>query len=280
MALFTLPLAALWFDLRGSGIYDAENNPGYAFTYMMNRAFLLLLATFAGANLHAAEINVCAASSLTDALKEIGAAYEAQGGAHVSFNFAASSLLARQIEEGAPADVFFSADDAQMDRLQNDGDIEAGSRRELLSNTLVVVAAADSTLTFNAVADLRQVSRIAVGDPKLVPVGVYTRSYLEKVGLWKELAEKIVPAENVRAGMAVVESGNADVAFVYATDARISKKVKIVLRIPADEAPPILYPVALVKESPQKTEAAKFLAYLASEVSYKVFEKFGFIVKR
>ena len=167
-----------------------------------------------------------------------------------------------------------------MDRLEKGGRIDTESRRELLANTLVVVAPIESSLNLKTVADLRQVKRIAVGDPKLVPVGVYTRSYLEKVGLWQELEEKILPAENVRAGMAVVESGNADVAFVYATDAGISRKVKVVLRIPVEEAPPIRYPVALIKDSPQKGEAAKFLAYLASDASSKVFEKFGFIVQR
>ena len=167
-----------------------------------------------------------------------------------------------------------------MDRLEKGGRIDTESRRELLANTLVVVAPIESSLNLKTVADLRQVKRIAVGDPKLVPVGVYTRSYLEKAGLWQELEEKILPAENVRAGMAVVESGNADVAFVYATDAGISGKVKVVLRIPVEEAPPIRYPVALIKDSPQKSEAAKFLAYLASDASSKVFEKFGFIVQR
>jgi len=227
-----------------------------------------------------AELTVCAASSLTDALKEIGTAYQTQSGDHISFNFAASSALARQIEEGAPADLFFSADDAQMDRLEKSGHIEPASRHELLSNTLVVVAPSDSSLSLKTAADLRQVQRIALGDPKLVPIGVYTRTYLEREGLWKELEEKIVPTENVRAGMAVVESGNADVSFVYATDAGISKKVKIVLRVSPENGPPILYPVAVVKESQRKDAAAKFLAYLAGDDARKVFEKFGFIVKR
>ncbi len=244
----------------------------------MNRWISLALVSLLGAPLQAAEINVCAASSLTDALKEIGAAYEKQSGNHVSFNFAASSVLARQIEEGAPADLFFSADDAQMDRLEKSGHVEPGSRRELLSNTLVIVAPLESPLPLRTVADLRQVERIAVGDPKLVPVGVYTRAYLEKAGLWKDLEEKIVPTENVRAGLAVVESGNADVAFVYATDAGVSKKVKIVFRVPPAETPRISYPLAMVKESAQKAEATKFLTYLTSNEARKVFEKFGFIV--
>lgn len=246
----------------------------------MIRLSILALLAFGCGPLIAAEINVYAASSLTDALKEIGAAYQRESGVQVAFNFAASNVLARQIEEGAPADLFFSADEAQMDRLEKSGRLEPGSRRELLSNTLVVVAGAESTLTLTTAADLRQVERIAVGDPKLVPVGVYTRTYLEKIGLWKDLEGKIVPTENVRAGMAVVESGNAEVAFVYATDAGVSRKVKIILRIPPAEAPRILYPAAVVKESRQKLEAEKFLAYLAGKEASQVFEKFGFLVQR
>ncbi len=232
------------------------------------------------ASLGAAEINVYAASSLTDALKEIGPAYEKESGDKLVFNFAASSTLARQIEEGAPADIFFSADDAQMDRAQKSDRIEAASRRDLLANSLVIVAPADSSLTLRTIADLRNVQRIAVGDPKFVPVGVYTRGYLEKAGLWKELEPKILPTENVRAGMAVVESGNADVAFVYQTDAGVSKKVKVIFSVPPNETSPINYPAALVKQTPRKPEAEKFLKYLETDAALKIFEKFSFIVKR
>ncbi len=245
----------------------------------MTRTLALLAALLFTSYAQAQEITICAASSLTDALKEVGAAYQSLSGDKLTFNFAASSVLARQIEEGAPADIFFSADDAQMDRLEKGGHIAPGSRHELLSNTLVIIAPAESTLSLHAAADLRQVQRIAVGDPKLVPVGVYTRKYLEQAGLWNALKPRIVPTENVRAGLAVVESGNADVAFVYATDTRISKKVKIVLRTAGAEVPPILYPIAVVQESERKPEAARFLAYLSGDAARKVFQKYGFIVK-
>ncbi len=245
---------------------------------MIRRILVALLLSLA-VSTHAAEINVYAASSLTDALKEIGTSYEKQSGDHIAFNFAASSTLARQIEEGAPADIFFSADDAQMDRVQKSGQIEDGTRRDLLSNVLVIVAPNESKLTLKSADDLRQVEHIAVGDPKLVPVGVYTRGYLEKLGLWSELEPKIIPTENVRAGMAVVEAGNADVAFVYKTDAGVSKKVKIIFSVPPNETSPINYPAALVKQRSHKPEAEKFLRYLGGEEAAKVFEKFGFIVK-
>lgn len=228
----------------------------------------------------AADVNVYAASSLTDALKEIAAAYQAKSGDHLSFNFAASNVLARQIEEGAPADIFFSADDAQMERLIKDGKIDPATRRVLLSNELVVVAPSDSSLTLQSAADLRNVERIAVGDPKFVPVGVYARTYLEKIGLWKDLERKVIPTENVRAGLAVVESGNADVGFVYRSDAKISSKVKVILRVPPEEAPAIDYPAALVAAAPARFAAEQFLQHLASNDAGKVFEKFGFIVKK
>lgn len=244
----------------------------------MFRLLVALVALLAAGHVGAAQINVYAASSLTDALKEIRAKYEAQSGDRILYNFAASNMLARQIDEGAPADIFFSADDAQMDRLEKSGRTQPESRRDLLSNSLVVVAAAESKLALAAPGDLRGVSRIAVGDPKFVPVGVYARAFLEKAGLWADLQGKIVPTENVRAGLAVVESGNADVAFVYATDAAISKKVKVALRIPPDETPPITYPAALMAR--HKPEAAKFLDYLAANEAREVFERFGFIAAR
>lgn len=231
-------------------------------------------------SLSGAEINVYAASSLTDALKEIGSAYEAQSGDRILFNFAASSTLVRQIEEGAPADVFFSADNPQMERLQKSGHIEENTRRDLLSNTLVVIAPNESSLALTSVADLRRVQHIALGDPRIVPIGVYTRSYLEKTGLWKDLEPQIVPTENVRAALAVVESGNAEAAFVYRTDANVSKKVKVVFSVPPDDAAPISYPVALVRQTPRKAEAEKFLHHLGSDEAAAIFQKFGFIVKR
>ena len=246
---------------------------------MLRLLFALIL--FISASLRGAEINVYAAASLTDALKEIGAAYQAQSNDSLFFNFAASSTLARQIEEGAPADIFLSADDAQMDRLQKSGRIDETTRRELLSNSLVIIAAADRALVVGSPAELaRRVDRIALADPKLVPAGVYARGYLEKAGVWKELEPKVVPVENVRAVTAAVASGNVDAGFVYKTDAGVSKKAKIIFEIPAADAPPVNYPVALVMQSVPKPDADTFLHYLGSEPAAQVFEKFGFVVKR
>ncbi len=243
--------------------------------------FFFAMGLFVTASLRGAEINVYAAASLTDALKEIGAAYEAQSGQRVICNFAASNTLARQIEEGAPADVFLSADDAQMDRLQKNGRLEETTRRALLSNTLVIIAPNESALAIASPGELAgRVERLALADPKLVPAGVYARGYLEKAGAWQGLEAKVVPMENVRAVTAAVASGNADAGFVYKTDAGVSKKVKIIFEVPVADAPPINYPVAVLKQSAQKPAAEAFLRYLGSEPAVQVFEKLGFVVQR
>lgn len=229
---------------------------------------------------HAATITVFAAASLTDALKEIAPAYEKRSGDKILLNFGASSLLARQIEEGAPADVFFSADEAKMDALEKKGLIVSPTRKSRLSNTLVIVVVADSTLKITSPADLAKplVKRIALADPKAVPAGVYAKAYLEKLNLWSSLENKVVPTENVRAALAAVESGNIEAGMVYKTDAQISKKIKVAYEIPAKEGPAISYPVAVVKESKNIESARKLVDYLDSPATTPVFEKFGFMV--
>lgn len=237
----------------------------------------LVLAVLAAGQLLAGETTVFAAASLTDALKDIAAAYEKAGGDKVRFNFAGSNTLARQIEAGAPADVFISADEAQMDALVARGLIAAGTRKPLLGNTLVIVTAPDGP-AIAKVADLAapSIGRFAMGDPMAVPAGVYARKYLEQQGLWKTLQPKAIPVESVRAALAVVESGNVDAGIVYKTDAAVSHKVKIALEVPASEAPPIIYPVAMVADSRHAAAAGKFLVYLAGREAGAVFVKFGF----
>jgi molybdate transport system substrate-binding protein len=224
---------------------------------------------------------VFAAASLTDALKEIAASWEIAGGESVVFNFAASSLLARQIREGAPADLFLSADEAQMDGLERAGLVVPGTRRSVLSNTLVVVVPADSTLRIASERDLagKGVERIALAEPTSVPVGVYSKKFFERVGIWDALAPKVVPTENARATLAAVESGNVDAGIVYRTDAAISKHVRIAFEIPAAMGPAISYPFALVKGAPRETEARRFLAYIGSPAARAVFVRYGFLVK-
>ncbi len=224
---------------------------------------------------------VFAAASLTDALKEIAASWEIAGGESVVFNFAASSLLARQIREGAPADLFLSADEAQMDGLERAGLVVPGTRRSVLSNTLVAVVPKDSALRIASARDLagKGVERLALAEPTSVPVSVYSKKFFERVGIWDELAPKVVPTENARATLAAVESGNVDAGIVYRTDAAISKHVRIAFEIPAAMGPAISYPFALVKGAPRETEARRFLAYLGSPAARAVFVRYGFLVK-
>lgn len=238
---------------------------------------ILGFSILAAGQLLAEEITVFAAASLTNALGEIGAAHEKATGDKVIFNFAASNTLARQIEAGAPADVFFSADEAQMDALAKKNLIAKYTRKALLGNTLVIVTAPDGP-AIAKVADLGgpAIKRLSLGDPKAVPAGVYAKKHLEQIGLWEALQAKLVPAENVRAALAVVESGNAEAGIVYKTDAAISKNVKVALEIPAAEGPEIVCPVALVSESRHVAAAGKFLTRLAGKEAGAVFTKLGF----
>lgn len=239
--------------------------------------FILLM--IAGA--HAAEITVFAAVSLTDSLKQIAAVYGKESGDKIVFNLGASSTLARQIEEGAPADIFFSADEAKMDGLVKKNLIDVSTRKNRLGNSLVVVVAVDSALPIQSAGDLtnRNVQKIALADPRAVPAGIYAKAWLEKEHLWPAVESKIVPTENVRAALAAVESGNVEAGVVYKTDAGISKKVKIAYEVPIADAPPIIYPMALVKESPQPDAAKKFLNYLDSREAGDIFRKFGFSLR-
>jgi molybdate transport system substrate-binding protein len=245
------------------------------------RLFFQLSVTFLAATVAswAADVNVFAAASLADALQELAAVHQKATGDTIRLNLAASSTLARQIKEGAPADLFFSADEAKMDDLAKAGLIEPATRRSLLGNTLIIVVPADSHLTLNSARDLSapEVRRLALAEPQTVPAGIYAREYLQKAGWWDAVSGKVVATENVRAALAAVESGNADAGIVYRTDALISRNVKVALEIPLAEGPRISYPVALVKGGKNSAGAARFLALLVSAEGNAVFAKFGFL---
>ena len=229
----------------------------------------------------AATVNVFAAASLADALKEIAVGYEKDSGDKIAFNLAASNALARQIDEGAPADIFFSADEVQMDNLEKKGRIVAESRTNLLANSLVIVTTADSPPAISSAKDLAgaSVKRLALADPKGVPAGVYAKEYLARLGLWAAIEPKAIPTENVRAALAAVESGNVEAGIVYKTDASISKKVKIAFEVPIAEGPKIRYPAALVKESKEPAAAQRFFKHLSSAQASAAFAKLGFVVR-
>jgi molybdate transport system substrate-binding protein len=241
--------------------------------------FFIFFSTIA---LRADDLTVFAAASLTDALKEIGAAYEKTSGDKIAFNFAASGTLELQIRHGGPADIFFSADEAKMDDLAKDGLLEPDTRRDLLGNTLVVVVPADSGLNLTSAAGLAdaKVKKIALGQVKIVPAGTYAEEYLKKIGIWDQVQARVVPQENVRAVLGAVETGNVDAGIVYKTDALLSKKARIAYEVPAADGPAIVYPAALVKGTKHADAAKKFLAYLGSPDALAVFTRDGFIAKK
>jgi len=247
-------------------------------SFSVAAVFFVLAWTQASA--WADEILVSAAASLTDVLKEISNGYQAKSKHTVKFNFGPSNGLARQIEEGAPADIFLSADLPQMDSLDKKGLLEPGTRKNLLSNQLVIIVLADSKLAISSPKDLLKadIKKIAVAEPSSVPVGVYTSKYLADEGLWDRVKPKVVPVQDVRATLAAVESGNVEAGFVYETDAAVSKKVKIIYEVPIDKGPKITYPVAIVKESKRKDAARDFLNHASSPAAKETFKKYGFVV--
>ena len=226
------------------------------------------------------ELLVFAAVSLRDALAEIGADFAVATPHHARFNFAGSNLLALQIQAGARADCFISADEAQMDSLVARGLIHQATRRSLLSNRLVIVTAADGALQLNSAAGLDndRVTRIAIAEPASVPAGRYAKAYLERSGLWTRLAPRMLPTENVRAALAAVAAGNADAAFVYRTDVVTSERVRIACEVPAEASAGISYSMAALREGRSPVAADVFLAWLASSAAAAVFTRHGFIV--
>jgi molybdate transport system substrate-binding protein len=245
--------------------------------------FLLSVLTVVPGALSAErDVTVFAAASLTIALQDVAKDYEASGGGKVKFSFAASSLLARQIEAGADADLFLSADVEWMDYLAERKLIRTATRRDVLSNRLVLIAPAGSTVALAiapgfALAATLGDSRLALADPDTVPAGKYAKAALTALGVWPSVADKLARAENVRAALAYVARGEAALGIVYATDAKAEPKVKTVDTFPADTHPAIVYPVALTA-SADGPEAKAFLAYIVSDKAAAVFQRYGFSV--
>jgi molybdate transport system substrate-binding protein len=224
-------------------------------------------------------LTVFAAASLTDALNEVNVAYANSGGSPVRASYAASSALARQIEAGARADVFFSADLDWVDYLQRRSLIDPASRQTVLGNRLVLIAPVDSKVDlkiapgFTLAAALGR-GRLATGDPDSVPVGRYARSALTTLGAWSGVAERIVRADNVRVALAYVARGEAVLGIVYETDALIEKKVRVVDVFPADTHLPIVYPLAVTHNA---APAAKdYVAFVRGSQAAEIFKKYGF----
>jgi molybdate transport system substrate-binding protein len=237
----------------------------------MKALLLLVLTALAAA---AGELRVAAATSLAESVNEIAAAYQKANGTKVTPVLAASNVLARQIEEGAPIDLFISADEATMTKVEKAKLVSNVTK--LLTNSLVIVVPNESDAKVTGGADLANFKRISIGDPAAVPAGVYAKAWLTKQNLWDSIGPKCVGCENVRAALAALESGNADAAIVYKTDAAVSKKVKVAWTVPAGEAPAIIYPVAVCTATKQADEAKKFADFLKSEEASKIFTARGF----
>ena len=223
---------------------------------------------------------VSAPASLSNAIGAVADGFERETEARVLVNLAGSNLLAAQILEGAPVDVFISADVRQMDRVSASGHIDAASRVDLLSNQLVIVVPSDRKGSLAAPVDLAgdTVRRIALGDPEAVPAGVYARRYLDSIGLWDAVVEKVAPAGSVRAALRAVESGAVDAGIVYRTDALTSSGVHVAFEVPSAVGPAIVYPAALAAGTPNPDTARRFLDYLRGDAASRRFLAAGFVV--
>jgi molybdate transport system substrate-binding protein len=225
------------------------------------------------------QITVSAAISLRDSLDEIGQKYEASHpGVKLAFNYGASGTLQRQIEQGAPVDLFFSAAEKQMDQLQEKGLVDAATRRNIVANRLVLIvpAANQSLRGFDSLTE-PSVKVIALGETATVPAGMYAHETLEKLGLLTAVEKKAVYVKEVRAVLTYVETGNADAGIVYQSDAQGSTKVRIVATAPADSHDPIVYPAALIKGAKNPAAAQIFLAFLTGADARQIFVKHGFL---
>lgn len=230
-----------------------------------------------------AGLTVFAAASLKESLDEAAAAYQRQTGVPVRVSYAASSALARQIEQGAPADVFFSADLEWMDYLQQRNRLDVATRRSLLGNQLVLIAPKAS----KAQVDLKRPAtllaalgggRLAVGQTQTVPAGKYAKASLESLSLWNGVRPRLAESESVRAALMLVARVETPLGIVYASDAKAEASVRVVAIFPEDSHPPIVYPVAALR-SARTAQAARFVQWLASPAADTIFTKRGFAVK-
>ncbi|MGO9785683.1 MAG: molybdate ABC transporter substrate-binding protein [Stellaceae bacterium] len=246
-------------------------------------AGLLSLSGFApGAGAQGKPVLVFAAASLKNALDDAAAQYQRDTGKSTSISYAASSTLAKQIEAGAPADIFISADLDWMDYLAGKNLIKSSSRKTLLGNKLVLIAPKNGAGPVKIepgfpIAKLLKGGRLALADPDAVPAGKYAKAALQYLGVWDSVANSLAPGENVRATLELVARGEAPLGIVYQTDAAVEPGAKIIGVFPEDSHPPVVYPAALVASS-SNPDAAAFLAYIESAKAKPLFEKQGFTV--
>ncbi|WP_245182340.1 molybdate ABC transporter substrate-binding protein [Glaciimonas immobilis] len=242
-------------------------------------AFTSLPLLFTTSTARAADLVVSAASSLTNAFKEVAQDFEVQHPeTKIVLNFAASDVLLQQIIKGAPADVFASADQDAMNKAETEKAVQPTSRKNFASNQIVLIVPADSKLGITTLKALLSpnVKRIAYGNPASVPVGRYTKAALERDNLWTAVEAKGIPAQNVRQSLDYVARGEVDAGFVFSTDAAIMPgKVKLAVRVPA--VTPVTYPIAITTDTKQSAAAAQFLSYVLSAKGQATLARFGFL---
>ncbi len=225
------------------------------------------------------ELNISAAVSLKDVLTEIQAHYQKKApNVKLIYNLGASGSLQKQIEQGAPADIFISAAPKQMNELEAKNLVNKSARKNLVENKLVLIVPQSSNLNLTKYEDLQkvEVKQISLGETKVVPAGQYAEQVLVKLGVWDKIQNKIVFAKDVRTVLTYVETGNVDAGIVYKTDAASSKKVKVIATAPEGTHAPIVYPAAILTGVRQQAAATDFLAYLSSPEGSNLFEKYGF----
>lgn len=256
-----------------------------AIIYILSVLFILGLSACSKtaqpvSSIEPVELNISAAASLKDALMEIQTEYEKTNDVKLIINFAASGTLQKQIEEGAPSDIFISAAQKQMDALEDKGLIVKESRKDLLGNSLVLIAAEEAKDKIKEINDIKNavIVRISIGVPESVPAGSYAKESLENLKMWEEIEPKLVLAKDVRQVLTYVETGEVDAGIVYSSDAALLKRGAVAGTFPAHSHKPVVYPAALINESKNKEAAQKFLDFLSADKAAGTFGKYGFRV--
>ena len=270
------------FCQKGNGGLPSMRKLNRCFVFICIPGIFAMFGVSSAVWAESQKVIVFAAASTTNAVSEIAALFEKSHPVTVRCSFASSSTLAKQIEKGAPADIFLSANPRWMNYLYEKGSIIACSRTDLLGNRIVLIAPRDSpvaNLTIDSALNLTDIlseGRLAMGDPDHVPAGIYGKQAFEKLGLWGAVKDRLAPCKDVRAALVLVERGETPLGQVYATDAAVSAKVKIVGMFPEDSYPPIVYAVAMVRET---IYAKAFLTFVKSELAGAIFRKYGFSLR-
>jgi molybdate transport system substrate-binding protein len=228
------------------------------------------------------KLTISAAVSLSDALEEIKEIYEKDHPADITFQFGGSGTLAQQIRQGAPVDAFISANEEWMDALEKEKRIIPATRKNIAANKMVMVAGKNSHLGYRTPGDIaaKEIGRIAIGNPETVPAGKYAKDILQHLNKWDEWEKKLILAKDVRQVLAYVETGNADIGFVYASDAQASEKIQVLAVVDESLHEAIMYPAAVLANTKHEKEAEAFLNFLRTETAGNIFERYGFKKER